>query len=709
MSVIQSLREKYLGLTVGLVIIALIGFLLMDSISNNLGSVLGGTDSQLASVDGEEITRQEFSDAYEIATQNYKQQNPDRQIDDATAAQIRSGVMQELIRNRLLAEEFEKIDLIVSDAELKYYMTSENAAQQLKQVPAFVNQQTGQFDGNLVKEYDRMANQPNNQNITPEQRQSWQAFKKSLREERKMFKYNALLSNSFYVPNFMAEDVLDMSVQMVKANVVRVSYDTIPEADIKVEDADLQKLINSRKELFRVREDGRDAEFVVFMMSPSSADSAKILAELNSKLEGLNSASDKVAYINQNSSMTVVDDYVLNSEIPNPVVQNAGVGEIVGPFFDEQNVYYTEVLDQKMVPDSVKAQHILLGYQSGKYQSAEQIQAMADSVYDAVKSGSMDFAAAAAQFSDDPSNSSNAGNLGYFGRGMMVGPFEDSAFHHKAGDLYTVNTEFGIHIVRVQDQKSFIPAKKLGQLAMFFQASDETKSKQNQQITAFLSVAKDAKSFDEQAKKMNLTKRIISGATKSSNDIPGLGPSRDANQWLFSHKKGDISDPMLVQQAKVVMKITGEQKKGYRKPEGIREQWSPYVMNQKKAEKLGKEFGAKPDLNKIAAKYGAEVLELDSISYMAAYHPVIGAEPKVIGYVFGKNVKNGDVSPPIPANTGVMVVQKVATSKVAEADKNQIIGIKTSISQRMKNSAYQDAVNTLIQKADVVDNLNVFY
>ncbi len=708
MSVIQSLREKYLGLTVGLVIIALIGFLLMDSIGNKLGSGLGGEESQLASVDGEEITRKEFAEANEIATQNYKAQNPNKEIDDATAAQIRASVMQELIRNKLMDEEFEKINLIVSDAELKYYMTSENAAQQLKEVPAFINQQTGQFDGNLVKEYDRMASAASNPNVTAEQKESWAAYKKSLREERKMFKYNALVSNSFYVPNFMAEDMLNASTVMAKANLVKIPYDTIPDANIKVEDADLQKLIDSRKEIFRVKEDSRDGEFVVFMMIPSSQDSAKTLGELNQKLEGLKTAEDKVAYINQNSSMTVRDEYVLSADIPNPAVQNAGVGQIVGPFYDEQNVYYTEVLDQKMVPDSVKAQHVLLGYESGKYQSAEQIQATADSVLDGLKSGTMNFTTAAAQYSDDPSNAQNSGNLGYFGRGMMVEPFQDSAFSHKPGDIYMVATNFGIHIVKILDQKAFKPAKKLGELAMFFQPSDDTKAKQNDLINTFLAGAKDAKSYDEQAKKMNLQKRVISGATKSSNEIPGLGPSREANQWLFSHKKGDISDPLLVQNAKVVMKITGEQKKGYKTPEDIRQQWTPFVLNQKKAEMISKEFGSNPDLNKVAAKYGQPVQSIDSIAYLAAYHPVMGGEPRAVGYVFDKNVKDGS-SKTIPGNAGVLVIQKVSSTKMAEADPNQLIGIKASIGQRPRNSAYQDAVNTLIQKADVKDNLNVFY
>ena len=63
------------------------------------------------------------------------------------------------------------------------------------------------------------------------------------------------------------------------------------------------------------------------------------------------------------------------------------------------------------------------------------------------------FADAAKRSSTCPSRE-KGGDLGWFGRGQMVKPFEDAAFNAKKGDLVgPVKTEFGWHLILVKDQK----------------------------------------------------------------------------------------------------------------------------------------------------------------------------------------------------------------------------------------------------------------
>jgi peptidyl-prolyl cis-trans isomerase D len=59
------------------------------------------------------------------------------------------------------------------------------------------------------------------------------------------------------------------------------------------------------------------------------------------------------------------------------------------------------------------------------------------------------FAALAKKESQDPGSAAKGGDLGWFGRGMMVKPFEDAAFAMKPGELRVVQSEFGYHVVRV--------------------------------------------------------------------------------------------------------------------------------------------------------------------------------------------------------------------------------------------------------------------
>ena len=73
-------------------------------------------------------------------------------------------------------------------------------------------------------------------------------------------------------------------------------------------------------------------------------------------------------------------------------------------------------------------------------------------IYDQIKKGG-DFEKLAKEYSDCPSKA-NGGDLGYFGKGQMVGEFETAAFSMKEGEISKpVKTQFGYHIIKVTGKK----------------------------------------------------------------------------------------------------------------------------------------------------------------------------------------------------------------------------------------------------------------
>jgi peptidyl-prolyl cis-trans isomerase D len=59
------------------------------------------------------------------------------------------------------------------------------------------------------------------------------------------------------------------------------------------------------------------------------------------------------------------------------------------------------------------------------------------------------FADLAKKNSQDPGSAEKGGDLGWFGRGMMVKPFEEAVFKLNQNDLQVVQSEFGFHVLRV--------------------------------------------------------------------------------------------------------------------------------------------------------------------------------------------------------------------------------------------------------------------
>ncbi|MEJ5248097.1 MAG: peptidylprolyl isomerase [Caldilinea sp.] len=94
----------------------------------------------------------------------------------------------------------------------------------------------------------------------------------------------------------------------------------------------------------------------------------------------------------------------------------------------------------------------------------EQTLALANELRQRLLNGE-DFATLAAEYSDDPGSAAQGGDLGWFGRGRMVSPFEEAAFSLPVGEISEpVKTDFGYHIIQVLERDSAHP-KDENQLA----------------------------------------------------------------------------------------------------------------------------------------------------------------------------------------------------------------------------------------------------
>jgi peptidyl-prolyl cis-trans isomerase C len=115
---------------------------------------------------------------------------------------------------------------------------------------------------------------------------------------------------------------------------------------------------------------------------------------------------------------------------------------------EQAKAFYDENLDKFKKPESVRASHILIKFAPKATDEEKQAaRKKADELLAKLKGGA-DFAEVAKQESADTS-AKQGGDLGEFGRGQMVKPFEDAAFGLKPGDLSeVVESQFGYHIIK---------------------------------------------------------------------------------------------------------------------------------------------------------------------------------------------------------------------------------------------------------------------
>lgn len=120
---------------------------------------------------------------------------------------------------------------------------------------------------------------------------------------------------------------------------------------------------------------------------------------------------------------------------------------------DEINGFYEENKAKFALPEQVRARHILRKLDAGSSDAERQAaRELLDDIRRQVDAGG-DFAALAREHSEDGS-AARGGDLGFFGPGMMVKPFEQAAFALSTGEMSAiVETRFGLHLIQLLERK----------------------------------------------------------------------------------------------------------------------------------------------------------------------------------------------------------------------------------------------------------------
>jgi peptidyl-prolyl cis-trans isomerase D len=698
MALIGTIRKNGWILIVFMAL-ALGGFILMDIVSNSTRYASGDINS-LGKVNGKEIKRSEF-DSYEKLVYSNARSN---------AYQVREQIWNYFVENELVREEAEHMGLGVSKDELLDLQFGENLS-------PIIMQRFGNGGAPDRAQLQNIRSAIEGGTFTdPTNRSYWAVQEKEIIKDRLENKIVTLAMKSVYVPAWQAEMNFRESNDKVDYVSVRIPYDKVADADAVPDDSDYKNYLSLNPKMFEQKTENRVLSYASFDVKPTAGDSLNARNAVAKLVGGLQTAKNDSAYVVTNNG-TYEDTYKAKSALPAGIadsLMSRPVGSVVGPYLDGGVWNIAKILDRKLLPDSVRARHILVrGATPGSKKTIDSLQAL-------LTSGRARFDSLAIRNSQDGGSGAKGGDLGWFAQGMMVPEFNAVCFYKaEQGKFYTVATQFGWHLIEVTGKKfikneSSVKAVYLSERVV---PGKETQQAVKDQAQALLQKAKNLEDLTKIAGEQTIVLQPSSPLKATDYTLGLLGTGDDVRniiQWAFNEKTdaGAISKDVFAIRDQsggffdskyVVAGLKNIIPAGNPSVAAMKEM--PEIMtrvrNIKKAEMIKKQIQNAGDLHTIAAQFGIKV----DTARAATITGSIG-EPRVLGTVFA--TAKGAVSAPIVGNNGVYFVSPVSDRQELQVPADMTMFRRGASSMALSNIR-NNLIQSLTKKADIQDNRSRFF
>ncbi|MEP6616463.1 MAG: peptidylprolyl isomerase [Ginsengibacter sp.] len=714
MSIIQTIRDKGAAIVIGVIALSLIGFLLMDARSGASKGLFSGNTTTIGSVNGRAIDIDLFNTKVKEAEQQYPNTNA------AISQQIRQSVWDQMVGERVVTDQFDKMGLVFTPKEMSATMFSDDAPQQLKQ--AFTDQQTGQYDVEKARQWWIQTKKSKNE----EQRDAINSqVIEPMRLNSLYSKYTSMLSGSVYIPSWLESKEKEEDA-FASISYVAIPYTDISDSLVKVSDDDVQSYLDKHKLKYK-QEAGVRISYVAFSASPSSKDSLQAKeAVVDLKNNFLADTNAKAFVARNTSSINFFDGYSLKSKMQMRVkdsIISLNDGNIFGPYLDGSSYVIAKKVSTKILPDSIKCRHILLGTVDRQNQPLlpdSVAKKRADSIGTAIKGGA-DFDVLESKFSSDSAAHRDKGVMTFDlstiqDKEKFDKDFADFLLNEMGETKKVIHTQFGWHYIEILEKKNPQPAYKIAYMAREIVPSDETVNAANAASTKISGMARDEKAFDQYISKNGIKKITVPNVIKENDfQVGALQDARPLIKWAFDAKEGEVSEPFSIGSDFVVAVVSKKVKEGLPDVKTGRTLVESFVRNEKKAIEIKNKLGIPASLEAAASVYKKQVLNTGADSTLAFNALIIngiGNEPKVAGAAFNKDFQTKP-SPPIGGNTGVFVI------KVNSINNKPGIPTKTNFTrvneivqgnpQQQKPGLLGASFNSLKKMADIKDKRSKFF
>ena len=699
MTVLGKIRQRS-GLLVTVIAIALLIFILEQALESK-NSFFSGDQKKVGEVNGKTVSIDDYQAQVDQAIESQKERDKKANLDENTIESLRGQVWNQIVYQYTMEPEYKELGIVVSVDELDDMVRGKNPHPSVKQ--AFTDPKTGQFDPasvtNFLKNMDK--------DETGATKQRWLNFEEAVIKERIGTKFNNLIKGGLYVTKSQAKQAYIDAEQKVKFTYVLQRYANIQDSTVKVTDEDIQKQYNENKNKYKQPETMRSISYVSFDVYPSPSDVQSAQEQMKRVADDFKTAAVDSDFVNANSDNKYASSFYFKGmmdPMTDSVIMNAAPGFVYGPMSMGNTIKIYKVTGIKMVPDSVKARHILVKINNGNTAAAK---AKADSLKALLKTKKFDELAKAN--SEDPGSAIKGGDLGWFREGMMVKPFNDACFNGKVGDIVIVESQFGMHLIEVTGRGVEKKKVEIATIDRTVEPSSQTFQAMYGKASEFSGKNTSAQLFDSAIVKQGLNKRIAENIRETDRNLAGLENARELVRWVYTAKKGEISKVFELSNKYIIAQVTEVKEKGILPLDAVKSQVEIEAKREKKAQQFIASFKSAmtgvTTLDQLAPKVKSTAEKVENQTFANSTIMGIGKEGTVVGNLFA--LKPNKISEPIKGDVGVFVVQVSEITPPAPAKDytaNQTT-VQTSIKQRVDYELFE----ALKEKADVQDGRAKFY
>ena len=710
MAILSKIREKsaFLIVVIGLALFAFVASPedILNFFSTNRLNLVGNVNDQ-------EIKRKEFverTESYRRSMRNLISQ-----------MQAVNKVWEDIVKDYLYAEQLKKAGVVVGEKEIWEVIIN---LPEIQSAPIFKNE-AGFFDENKFKDHIAKIKKTSQNTATGDAWQNWLSTEQNIKKDLQRKSYNELVSLGIIASSQETKAQYKENNTKLYGSYIYVPYTSVEDEKVQVTEKEVEDYINAHQKNFKVSE-SRDISYVFFPIEASEKDREDIkndLEKLKKDKEIYISATKQTELFLGFENMTHVEEFFaenisdlpLNLEyrfrnvfpdVAAEAIFTANKGEVIGPYEFEGYYKMSKVLDIKKMPDSVKANHILITYKGAASadekvtKTEQQAKKTADSILKVIRRSPKKFKILAEKFSADKSNAEKGGDLGWFGYNQMVPEFRDFCFQNKKGKISVVKTTFGYHVIKIKEQKNIQKTLKVATYARKIEASDTTENNIFEQAETFAYNLFSGKDYDELVEEKKYQAVPLIGLKKLDEKVGLLNNQRNIVRWAFDEKTIINSSKRFdVESGYAVVVLKSKTPEGLMSVSKAFAQVAPKIRKRKKADVIKEKFQGRT-LDDISKSTQTPVENFEEVTMENPILSGVGLEPAVVGAMYA-SPENKLIIPPLQGENGMFVFK--ITKKEPPTELQNYEDYAKNLQRKYRNEIEDHLYESLKRRAEIED------